>query len=325
MRVAIVGPGHMGARHAGAVTRTGHELVAVVGRRQEAADALAAKYGARGTTDYASVLADKSVDAVIVATPTYLHRPYAVQAAEAGKHVFCEKPIALTLEDGHAIIDACKKAGVRLGIGHALRYFPSYANATAIVKSGKLGKPGVVRSARYNRYPRGGNNWFAEVDKSGGVVLDLNIHDFDWLRWTFGEVASVFTRMKTGPEYAYALTVMRFDDGTICHVEGSWAHNGFRAAYEIAGSAGMLSFDGDKQVPLVVKSRKEAGAGPGVVIPDNPLAEDPYVMQLKDWLDGRPMRLVPEDGLAAIAIGLAALESVRTGKPVRPAYRGGEA
>lgn len=323
MRVAIVGPGHMGARHASAVTRTGHELVTVVGRRQESADALASRYGARGTTDYGSVLADASIDAVIVAAPTYLHREYAVAAAEAGKHVFCEKPIALTLEDGQAIIEACRKAGVRLGVGHALRYFPSYANATDMVKSGRLGRPGVVRALRYNRYPRGGHNWFADVDKSGGVLLDLNIHDFDWLRWTFGEVASVHTRMVTGDEYAYSLTVMRFDDGTICHVEGSWAHDNFRMAYEIAGSAGMASFDSDKQVPLVVKSHKDAGAGPGVIIPDSPLADDPYVVQLKDWLDGRPMRLEPEDAQAALAIGLAALESARTGLPVRPAYRGG--
>lgn len=315
----------MGARHAGAVNRAGHELAVVVGRRQEAADALASKHGARGTTDYASVLADKSIDAMIVATPTFAHREFAVAAAEAGKHVFCEKPIALTLEDGRAILDACRKAGVRLGVGHSLRYFPSYVNATAMVKAGKIGKPGVVRSARYNRFPRGGNNWFADVTKSGGVILDLNIHDFDWLRWTFGEVSSVFTRMKSGVDYAYALTVMRFDDGTICHVEGSWAHNGFRAAYEIAGADGMLSFDGDKQVPLVVKSRKDAGPGPGVIIPDNPLAEDPYVMQLQDFLGGGPMRVTPEDALSAVAIGVAALESARTGKPVRPAYRGGEA
>jgi UDP-N-acetylglucosamine 3-dehydrogenase len=315
----------MGARHASAVTRTGHELVAVAGRRQEAAEALASRYGARGTIDYRSVLADRSLDAVIVATPTHLHREYAVAAAEAGKHVFCEKPIALTLADGEAIIGACRKAGVRLGVGHALRYFPMYAMATDLVVEGKLGRPGVVRAARYNRYPMGGGNWFADESKSGGVILDLNIHDFDWLRWTFGEVASVFTRIRSGPQYAYALTVLRFDNGTIAHVEGSWAHGGFRMAYEIAGSGGMVSFDSDKHLPLVVKSRREAEAGPGVIIPDSPLAEDPYVVQLKDWLDGRPMRLVPEDGLAALAIGLAALESARTGEPVRPAYRGGEA
>jgi len=142
---------------------------------------LAAPLGARVAGDIAEALADPALDAVMLTVPTPLHHALTLQSAAAGKHVFCEKPIALTLADAREMTDACARAGVQFMVGHVVRFFPEYARIGALLAQGAVGQVGVVRAARLNSYPYTGRGWYSNFDWSGGPVLDMMIHDWSCL------------------------------------------------------------------------------------------------------------------------------------------------
>lgn len=184
MRVGIVGAGTMGSVHAESHREAGHEVVAIYDPRPEAAAAVAAPVGARAVGSFEELLADPAIEVIDVCVPTYLHRAYVEAAARASKQVICEKPLALTLEDGRAMIEACRQAGVQLFVGHVVRFFSEFILAKRLVEEGKVGRPGLVRMSRGGPFPRGWDNWYADPRRSAPLLLDLVIHDFDWLRWT---------------------------------------------------------------------------------------------------------------------------------------------
>src|SRR5215212_6007433 len=193
MRVGIIGAGFMGAIHAQAWAQTPATIVGFVAETEAEAEGLAARYHARVYAGLQAILAD--VDVVDICTPTHLHHEMAIQAAEAGKQVVCEKPLGRTVEQGQAMIAACRRAGVKLLVAHVVRFFPEYALARAKVADGEIGQLGVLRLSRGSYRPkRPLGNWFLDVEKSGGLLVDLMIHDFDYARWVAGEVESVFAR-----------------------------------------------------------------------------------------------------------------------------------
>ena len=154
---------------------------------------LAHTYRTRVYPDYAALLND--VDVIDICTPTHLHHEMVLQAAAAGKHIICEKPLARTVTQAQEMIRVCRNAGVRLFVAHVVRFFPEYALAKAQVQAGKVGKPAVVRLSRGSYRPKKpSGNWFLDIEKSGGMMLDLMIHDFDYARWISGEVESVFAK-----------------------------------------------------------------------------------------------------------------------------------
>jgi len=341
-KVAIWGAGTMGRVHAGCYQRSEEGRVAYVidqdlGKAQE----LASTCGALPTTDPEAALTDPEVDVVDVCLPTYLHRESVEQAARSGKHVLCEKPVALSTEDAKAMIDTCRACGVKLGIAHVLRYFPEYETARHMITSGELGHIGTVRLSRVGPFPRGWADWYADEGRSGGVLLDLSIHDFDFLRWCFGPVDHVYARkVRNDRPLEYALVVVRMKNGVIAHVEGSWAHPGpFSYRFEICGSSGMIEYDSLKSRPLSVATAVSPGGGngeaaggsgsgsgdgggtPGVAVPESPLRDrEPYLREIREFLayvrgECTP-RVLPEDAVAALEISLAATRSACTGKVV---------
>lgn len=348
--LAIIGAGTMGTIHARSCLDIPEATVTWVADTDAArAAALAAVFGAHATTDTNEALGAPDVDAAIVATPTYAHRAITEQAAAHGTHVFCEKPIARTADDARAMLDACARAGVRLMVGHVVRFFPEYARIHAELQRGAIGQVGVVRASRLNRYPAsaqggGGRAWYADLARSGGPILDLMIHDLDTLRWYFGPVARVFARSLSDtpyqPEVDYALAIIRFANGVIAHVEASWAHAGFRTAIEITGEHGALQHASKETAPLRVERTTPdqpasgAASSPGALVPRGPLPAGPYEAELRHFLDclatGAPFLTDGAAGLRALEIGLAALHSARTGQPVRfsddqPVYEEGAA
>jgi predicted dehydrogenase len=336
LNVGIIGAGHMGARHADRWARMpGCRVAAVCGIadvQAEKAERLAAQAG-NDATAYRSadeLLAAPDIDAVSVCVPTYLHRQVVEAAAAAGKHVLCEKPMALTLDDCDAMTAAMRAAGKVFAVGQVVRFFPEYANAKQLIDAGRIGKPAAVRTRRGGDCPRSDTDWFVDPAKSGGVLLDLLVHDFDWLQWCFGPVERVYARALT-PRLAdksldhldYALVTLRHRSGVIAHMEGTWADPaGFATAFDIAGDAGLLTHDSRRAQPLTVARREREGAPGGVAVPASPLApeDDPYFLQIaafaKSVLDGAPPAVTPEEARAAVAVALAALESVHTGEAV---------
>jgi predicted dehydrogenase len=288
------------------------------------AEQQAREHGGQAFTSLDELLAE--VDVVDVCTPTSDHRQPVIAAAAAGKHIVCEKPLARHIVDAQAMIDACAAAGVRLFVAQVVRFFPEFVRAKEVLDSGELGKVGVVRTVRGGSFPRP-LSWYGNFERSGGVILDLAIHDIDYLRWLCGEVTRVFARGLTFagvPATDHVLLTLRFASGAIGHVEASWAYppGNFRTFLEIAGDEGLLQFD-SLASPLTLTMPQDPGAPAGeVTIPGGLLApeDDPYYRELKHFLDcldrGDDFLVAPEDGLEALRIALAAIESERTGQPV---------
>ncbi|HEV2107814.1 MAG TPA: Gfo/Idh/MocA family oxidoreductase, partial [Thermomicrobiales bacterium] len=278
--------------------------------------------GARYTSNPNEAMAAADVDAVIVAVPTVHHRAVTEMAAKYGKHVFCEKPIALTLEDANAMVEACREAGVGLMVGHVVRFFPEYARIQQLLQDGAVGQVGVVRTRRLNLHPRSVRPWYADMAQSGGMILDLMIHDLDTLRWYFGAVKRVMAHsLSSAPRQLtvdYALAILRFETGVIAHVEGSWAHSRFRTAIEIAGSDGLIRHASDETAALTVE-RTEPTANASYVVPSSPLAEGPYHAELRHFFEHLEDQRFLTDGVEAtrsLELALAVRTSVETGQPV---------
>src|SRR5881628_3655858 len=283
LRVGVLGAGFAGAMHAhSAMGLDDVQVVAVAALPLDQGAALARECGARLATAEQICAAD-DIDLVVVATPTHLHAEYATAAAKAGKHVFCEKPIARTREQAEKMVRACDAAGVTLAVGSA-------------------------------------REWYLDSAKSGGVVLDLMLHDLDTVRWWFGEPSRVYARRFTGRAgLEYALATIRYDDRPIVHIEGSGAeHAGFRTGFELRGDRGMLVHDSRATSPLTVQS--PAGpAGPAMMATPT-LAESPYRRQLRDLFAriGRGERPLVDghEGLRSLALGLAVIESADSGNVI---------
>ena len=324
--VAILGAGSMGRMHANCYRQCdGAQVKYVIDRNMERASGVAALCGAVPRTDPDTIFEDPEVDIADICVPTYLHREYVEKAACARKHVFCEKPIALDPGDAQIMIETCKSNNVKLGIGHVLRYFPEYEMARDIITSKRLGEIGVVRMSRTGPFPKGWENWYLDSKRSGRLLLDLSIHDFDFLAWCFGDVERIFARRAQHDRpLEYALAVVRMKNGTIAHVEGSWAHPGqFSYKFEVCGSLGMIEFDSRKAQPLTVLATNTETGKPGVAVPESPLKDKhPYFREIREFLafvDGETTpRVTPEDALRALKISLAACRSSETGEVVTP-------
>ncbi len=327
VKIGIIGAGSIARFHAiGLATINKAKLYGVVDINKPAAEKLAKEFGAVVFDNVDSMLADKEIDAVDICLPTTLHHEYALKSAKAGKHVFCEKPIARTIKQAQEMIDVCKKENVKLMIGHVLRYFPEYRRAKQMIDNGSLGKIGMVRLSRLNTFPVTGSGWYSDIESSGGVVLDMIIHDFDFLQWCFGKPTRVYSqglayRVSKDQLLDYALVSFRFKNDTIAHVEGSWAEtSGFSANFEIAGSKGLINFDMKKNVPFLLSTRATRSGAAGVNVPESPLKQSPYASELKHFVDcvlnDKQPEISGKDAMISLEIALAVLESIKTGQVV---------
>ena len=325
MKVGIAGVGFMGTTHAAGWATTGADLVGFCAETTEEAAGLAQTYRTHVYADYAALLDD--VDVIDICTPTHLHYEMVLQAAAAGKHIICEKPLARTVAQAQEMIRVCHAAGAKLFVAHVVRFFPEYALAKAQIDQGKIGRPGVVRLTRASYRPKKpSGNWFLDFEKSGGMMLDLMIHDFDYARWICGKVESVFAKnvTSTQPEAVteYGIAILKHTNGALSHVVGGWAYPPptFRTAFEIAGDHGLIEWSSDSNAPINLLLRKDSADAPDVGLPGSPVAESPYTTQIKEFYEAlkgdRAARVSAADGLASVQIALAAIESAQTGKPI---------
>jgi predicted dehydrogenase len=325
LRVGIVGAGFMGRVHLAALAAEG-VAATVMDPHPGRAATLAEDHGADVCGSLDELI--HGVDVVDICAPTHRHTEIAIAAAGAGRHVICEKPLARTLDDAEAVIAACSRSGVRLFVAQVVRYFPEYVAARRALLDGAVGEPAVLRLKRAAYRPRvPPDHWLLDRDKSGRVVVDLMIHDFDMARWLAGDVVTVHCRSaaedRPDLEVDHAVATLTHASGAISQVSGSWAYgtDTFRTAFEIAGSRGLISYDSATAQPIVsylgAAPSQEAGA---VGLPQSPAAEDPYRLELREFLAaierGVPARVQPADGLEALRIALAAEASARTGQVV---------
>ncbi len=325
MRVGIVGAGTMATAHAAAWQATTATLIGVTSKNQQSAVKLAQTHEVTNYPDYPSLLAD--VDIIDICVPTDLHKDMVLQAAAAGKQVICEKPLALTLNDSQDMIDACNAAGVRLFNALVVRFFPQYRAAQQAVTAGSIGDIAVMRFKRVGYPPSGDENWFAFEERSGGMIVDLMIHDFDYARWLAGPVERVYAKSIRGTQSDapndYALVTLSFKNGAMALIEGGWAYppGHFRTGFDIAGTEGLIEWQSDdSQTIKTFLPQSQDKTVALVAVPSSVLAEDPYTTEIKHAynaiLTGEDFLVNPQDGLEALRIALAAKESLRTGQAV---------
>jgi predicted dehydrogenase len=219
--------------------------------------------------------------------------------------------------------EACEAAGVQLFVGQVLRFFPEFVKGREIAQSGEVGRPIIARTTRGGRFPMGSSNWFGDLEQSGGVILDMMIHDLDWLRWTFGEPESIFCRSIAAtrePPPDYALATIKFQNGMLAHVEASWAHySSFSVRVEVVGENGVMELDNARTNPIKLVQRDPDGA-PGLEIPENPALKNPYYLELEHFvrvMEGKEeCRVSPQDGIRAVEMCEAAIKSALTGEVV---------
>nr|MBA3727501.1 Gfo/Idh/MocA family oxidoreductase [Armatimonadota bacterium] len=257
-----------------------------------------------------------------VCLPTHLHLEFASKALRAGKPTLCEKPMCRKVSECAQLVEEAEKAGVPFMPAQVVRFFPEFRKAHQLVKEGAVGTPGAVRARRCGRHPKGADLWFANIELSGGVLMDLAVHDFDWIRWTFGEVRHLFSQSLTFTGLTgldYSLTTLTLKSGALAHVEANWAEpTGFRVGFEISGTEGFIEYDNRQTVTL--RTSTETGS-----IPESPMLplDDPYYLQLRGFLDAvennQPPPVSAIDGLRAVAVCDAAIESAKTGRVIRPA------
>jgi myo-inositol 2-dehydrogenase / D-chiro-inositol 1-dehydrogenase len=325
--VALIGSGRMGAFHAETVARRlpHARLAAVADPAPGAADRLAGALGAdRAYTDVAEVWADPSVEAVVIAAPARSHADLVVAAAAAGKAVFCEKPMAVTLADADRAIDAARTAGVVLQVGFNRRFAADWRAARALLDAGAVGTPRLLRSL--TRDPGGFDPSRVLPDT---IFLETLIHDFDTLRYLNPGAQAVAVFATAGalvePDWAdrglldTAVVTVRFDNGARAVAEACFeAAYGYDVRGEVLGSAGMVTMGDGRRGGLAFSGA--AGRLVETVRGDQELFADAYTAELAAFVDavrgGGPAPVTGEDARAALAIALAAAESVRTGRPV---------
>lgn len=324
VKIGVLGAGGMGNVHTRHYKAMPDVEVSIFDIREDAKADFAGRHQVKPASSLQELI--DWADAIDVCLPTDLHKPHALMAIAAGKSVLCEKPMGIDEPECIEMIEAASKAGVLLMPAQVVRCFPEFKHAHDLVVAGKVGTPIAARTRRGGKAPVGSGSWFTDTNRSGGVLLDLAIHDFDWLRWTFGEVASVSSRtvritrpeMLAGLPGDYSLTTLEFDSGLIAHVEGTWLDpSGFRATFEICGTDGMIEFDSRK----IGVSRVHTE---GKSITENPMdqARDPYYVQGRGFVEAIVNKTAPPvtalDGLMAVSIARAAMQSAATGKPVSP-------
>jgi myo-inositol 2-dehydrogenase/D-chiro-inositol 1-dehydrogenase len=326
VRIGLVGAGFMGEAHAAAWRSLGVRSLTIYDSVHDAAARLAALFEATVARSPDELFAGS--DVVDVCTPTHLHREFVEAAAKAGRPVICEKPLARTVEDAEAMIAACGAAGVPLFVAHVVRYINEYVAAKEAVVAGRVGRLAIVRlrreSARPNKAP---DHWFFDPARSGGVMMDLLVHDYDYARYLAGDVESVWARTvrdASGADVDFGFAVLRHASGAITHVSGGWVYPWpvFRTGFEIAGDGGLIQYESTDAAPVTpyrIGRRDEGEAGTG--LPDSPIAENPWALELADFVasiqGGGPPRVTARDGLEAVRIANAVIESSRTGLAVK--------
>ena len=296
------------------------KLIAVADVLKEKAKEAAQKFGAKAYyTDYQELLKRKDVDVVDVCTPPFLHKEHAVAAAEAGKHVICEKPLCITLSDADEIIRAARKAGVKLTVDFMFRFHPLYQRVKQMIDDDALGR--VVMMWLTNIVMTSPTHpWFWNKSKSGGMLIEHTCHFFDAFRWWAGEPDTVFAWIKTVKPGATiednASVVIKYKN----HGLGTIAQS-FTSSFEIT-HVGMLGEKGTTELfggwyPTKLRFKAE----------DQPLQEVsvnaptyPYKKLIQHFIkciieDKEPL-VTGNDGKAALKAGLASYKSSETGVPV---------
>ena len=328
LKIGVIGAGRIGKLHSNnLVTRVPNaELAAVSDVYEPAAKDLGEKLGVKYYSDYHKILEDPEIDAVFICSSTDTHSPISIEAAKAGKHIFCEKPIDHDLDKIKAVLEEVKKAGVKYQVGFNRRFDRNFKHVHEVVKNGGVGDVHIVKVT--SRDPEAPPLSYVKV--SGGIFVDMTIHDFDMVRYLSGseveEVSAVGTCL-VNPEIGEAgdvdtcIITLKFANGALGVIDNSrQAVYGYDQRIEVFGSKGCITADNETanntthytvdgvktEKPLWFFLERYMGS---------------YQAEVREFIEcianGTEPRVGIEDGLVSIKLALACSKSLKENRPVR--------
>jgi predicted dehydrogenase len=332
MRVGIVGLGFMGRMHyrcwkahpgatITAICESNPKVLAEVkeppkGNVEGAAEQIDLN-GIAIHADLGELLATRSVDALSITLPTFLHPGTTVQALEAGVHVLCEKPMALNVADCDRMIAAAKAAGKVLQIGHCIRFWPEYVVARELIQSDKYGQPIAASFRRFSAMPTWSpDRWFADEARSGGQPLDLHIHDADYIHHVFGLPAEV-SSLADGPQ-GYISTQYHYDGGPAVVAESTWRMApsfGFEMSFVVILERATILLDSTRSPAFRLCPAEGAPGTPAVPAGDGYEREIDHFARAARGEAVAPI-VTPEQSRETIRLVLAEKQSAREGRRV---------
>ncbi len=324
LRIGVIGAGRIGKLHSNNLASRvpNAELVCISDVYEPAAQAQAEKLGIKYTTDYHDILNDPTIDAVFICSSTDTHSPISIEAAKAGKHIFCEKPIDHDLDKIKAVLEEVKKAGVKYQVGFNRRFDRNFRHVHEVVKNGGIGDVQIVKVT--SRDPEAPPLSYVKV--SGGIFVDMTIHDFDMVRYLSGsevtEVSAVGACL-VNPEIGQAgdvdtcIITLRFENGALGVIDNSrQAVYGYDQRIEVFGSKGCIMADNETPNNTTYYTAD-------AVTKEKPLwfflerYNDAFIAEENGFVDAclndEPTLVGAFDGLQPVLIAIAAKESCEKG------------
>lgn len=323
--ICLIGAGRAGMIHAGNYVNKipGAHMEAVVDAVEDTARAAAKELGiSKFYTDYREAVKDDAVDAVVVVSPTNLHKDIVIHCANAGKHIFCEKPMAMSTDECRAMADACERNHVKLQIGFMRRFDTSYKSAKERLEAGEIGDLVMIRSC--TRGPSKPREWMYDIRKSNGILAEVNSHDIDTVRWMAGSniktmhVVAGNYRNKQAEErypdyYDNVIMMGQLENGVQYVIDGAvYVKYGYDAQVELLGTKGCIRI-GRGEADSVVTISDTAGMSRPFVSSWTELFKDAYLEEDKSFI-----KAIAEDSETLVTgyDGLMAVRAVEEGNSI---------
>lgn len=338
LRFCVVGTGRAGLIHARNLARhvVGARLESLCDSNESSLRSVSHELEIdHAYTDYREAVTQRRIDAVVVTTPTFLHSQVACAAASAGKHVFLEKPMAVTVDECRAISEAASKSGVLLQIGFMRRFDDGFLRAKETIESGDLGRVMIIKST--GRGPGGPGAWMYDLTKSNGIIAEVNSHDIDSVLWLTGlSIETVYAqghnfkcqeaRQQWPDFYDNVVAHLGLSGGAMGVIDGTCpAHYGYDARVEVMCEKGAL-FIGDYRDRTATKVTVDGQVVGSAVKTWRTLFKDAYLAEMEHFVDcivkRRQPRVSGMDGLRAVEAVIAINQSIRSGNVVRLSTRG---
>lgn len=334
--VGVLGLGRLGQVHAHNLARRVKraQLIAVCDLVENLARDTAGELGCRYYTDLESMLDDKSIDAVVVATPTALHVDPVTKVAEAGKALFCEKPLASTLEDNLHLARVIKDAGITCQIGFNRRFDPDFVQAEQLIREGAIGQPTYFYSVMRDPFPP--PPWACNPGEGGGLFIDMLLHDFDIARFLLHDEVSRVSAEETNlvvdgkniHRFADNVAVnLRFKGGALgnCHAS-MHAEYGYDVRTEVFGANGSILIGGITKNKVTLCTKAHGVCQPSTFLPEGKIPHamfrfgEAYFNEMNDFVEcvlhGNPVKVNEVDAVEAFKISMACIQSAGDQSPV---------
>jgi UDP-N-acetylglucosamine 3-dehydrogenase len=327
LKVGLIGPGFIGQIHLQAYEKIENmRVVAISEGNEEAGKQTAERFGCAYYRSAEDMLNHADLDIVDICTPTFLHEKYVLMAAAAGKHVLCEKPLALDVDAADRMIAAAKRANVKLMAAQTQRFWPEYVTIKQLMEEGQFGQLETVAT---NRLAQSSNwsSWFKDPAKSGGTLYDLLLHDIDFLRYALGPIDTVYaigTQSEAGA-WEHIMASLRFRNGVKAHAEASHRMAEgfpFTMSYRAVGTKATADFYYTAGHNLEnineAQSRFHYYVNGKGLVPVHVPQGDAYEEELRYFggcilSDSEPDRVPPEQSREVLAILAAIQRSLETG------------